>query len=133
MNPENKPHEKIHQIPNQLRWDPFDLDKTVDWVHSLHLVAGAGDPTMKSGLGIYIYAAGKDMDEHEAFYSADGDFLIVVQHGVLDIQTELGRLLVRPNEICVIPRGIRYRVTLPEGPVSLHYARTSIATITYNL
>lgn len=73
---------------------------------------------MKSGIGIYIFAAGKDMDPHEAFYSADGDFLIVLQHGILDIQTELGRMLVRPNEICVIPRGIRYRVTLPEGPVS---------------
>jgi homogentisate 1,2-dioxygenase len=35
----------------------------------------------------------------------------------LDIQTELGRLLVRPNEIAVIPRGIRYRVALPDGPV----------------
>ncbi|KAF4549478.1 Homogentisate 1,2-dioxygenase [Elsinoe fawcettii] len=108
---------KLHQIPNQLRWDPFDLDETVDWVHSLKLVAGAGDPTMKTGLGMFIFAAGKDMDAHEAFYSADGDFLIVLQHGTLDIQTELGRLLVRPNEICVIPRGIRYRVTLPSGPV----------------
>ncbi|KAF2717736.1 homogentisate 1,2-dioxygenase-like protein [Polychaeton citri CBS 116435] len=116
-NPESKPWEKIHQIPNQLRWDPFDLDETVDWVHSLHLVAGAGDPTMKTGLGMFIFAAGKDMDRRHAFYSADGDFLIVLQHGVLDIQTELGRMLVRPNEICVIPRGIRYRVTLPEGPV----------------
>ncbi|KAK0313234.1 hypothetical protein LTR82_013666 [Friedmanniomyces endolithicus] len=109
--------ERWHQIPNQLRWDPFDLDETVDWVHSLRLVAGAGDPTMKSGLGIFIFAAGKDMDPHEAFYSADGDLLIVPQHGVLDIHTELGKLLVRPNEICVIPRGIRHRVTLPEGPV----------------
>lgn len=72
---------------------------------------------MKSGIGIFIFAAGKDMDPHEAFYSADGDFLIVPQHGVLDIQTEFGKLLVRPNEICMIPRGIRYRVTLPEGPV----------------
>ncbi|OQO12330.1 Homogentisate 1,2-dioxygenase [Cryoendolithus antarcticus] len=115
-NPENKPHERIHQIPNQLRWDPFDLDEGVDWVHSLHLLAGAGDPAMKSGLGIYIFAVGKDMDPHEAFYSADGDFLIVPQHGVLDIQTEFGHLLVRPNEVCVIPRGIRYRVTLPSGP-----------------
>ncbi|KAH9826126.1 Homogentisate 1,2-dioxygenase [Teratosphaeria destructans] len=93
--------QRWHQIPNQLRWDPFDLDETVDW----------------SGLGIFIYAAGKDMDPHEAFYSADGDFLIVPQHGVLDIQTELGHLLVRPNEIAVIPRGIRHRVTLPAGPV----------------
>jgi homogentisate 1,2-dioxygenase len=72
---------------------------------------------MKSGLGIYIFAAGTDMKEHAAFYSADGDLLIVLQHGVLDIQTELGRLLIRPNEIVVIPRGIRYRVNLPEGPV----------------
>ena len=57
------------------------------------------------------------MEEQSAFYSADGDFLIVVQHGVLDILTEFGPILVRPNEICVIPRGIRYRVSLPNGPV----------------
>ena len=96
----------LRQIPNQLRWNPFDLDEDVDWVRGLHLVAGAGDPTTKSGLGILLFAAGKDMGR-EAFYSADGDFLIVPQHGVLDIQTELGRILVRPKEICVIPRGIR--------------------------
>ena len=72
---------------------------------------------MKQGLGMFIFAAGKSMDKYEAFYSADGDFLIVLQHGVLDIRTELGRILVRPNEICVIPRGIRYNVSLPHGPV----------------
>ncbi|KAJ5959476.1 Homogentisate 1-2-dioxygenase [Penicillium vulpinum] len=108
--------DKLHHIPNQLRWNPFDLDEQVDFVHGLHLIAGSGDPTLKQGLGILMYAAGKDMGK-EAFYSSDGDFLIVPQHGVLDIQTELGRILVRPNEICVIPRGIRYRVTLPDGPV----------------
>ncbi|KZF22242.1 Homogentisate 1,2-dioxygenase [Xylona heveae TC161] len=116
-NSENKPHDKFQQIPNQLRWDPFDLDEKVDWVNSLHLVAGAGDPTIKSGIGVFIFAAGRSMDEHEAFYSADGDFLIVLQHGVLDIVTEFGNLLVRPNEITVIPRGIRYRISLPAGPV----------------
>ncbi|KAI9748816.1 MAG: phosphatidylethanolamine N-methyltransferase [Chaenotheca gracillima] len=109
--------QKLHHIPNQLRWDPFDMDETVDWVNSLHLVAGAGEPTLKQGIGIMIFAAGKDMPEKQAFYSADGDLLIVPQHGVLDIQTELGPLLVRPNEIAVIPRGIRHRVTLPSGPV----------------
>lgn len=117
LNPGGLRDAKWHQIPNQLRWNPFDLDETVDWIHSLKLVAGAGDPTMKTGLGILIYAAGKDMDERHAFYSADGDLLIVPQHGALDIQTELGKLLVRPNEICVIPRGIRHRITLPDGPV----------------
>lgn len=106
---------QLQQVPNQLRWDPFDYDKGVDWINSLNLVAGAGTPTMKSGLGIFIFSLGKDMEHNAAFYSADGDFLIVPQHGVLDIQTELGYILARPNEIVVIPRGIRYRVTLPEG------------------
>lgn len=107
----------VQQIPNQLRWDPFDFDPSVDWIRGLHLVAEAGDPVMKSGLAIFVFAASKDMDEHEAFYSADGDMLIVPQHGVLDITTEFGPILLRANEICVIPRGIRYRVTLPDGPI----------------
>ena len=72
---------------------------------------------MKSEIGIMIFTAGKDMDPRTVFYSADGDFVIVLQHGVLDMQAELGHLLVRPNEIAVMPRGIRYRVSLPEGPV----------------
>ncbi|SPO05399.1 probable homogentisate 1,2-dioxygenase (HmgA) [Cephalotrichum gorgonifer] len=106
---------KVHQIPNQLRWDPFDFDEEADWVNGLNYISGCGDPATKTGLAIYIFAVGKDMI-NEAFYSADGDFLIVPQHGALDIQTELGHLLVRANEICVIPRGVRYRVILPEGP-----------------
>lgn len=63
-----------------------------------------------------VYAAGKSMAAHESFSSVDGDFLIVPQHGVLDIQTELGYLLVRPGEFTVIPRGFKYRVSLPRGP-----------------
>ena len=76
---------------------------------------------MKSGLAIYIYACDKDMAPKEAFYSADGDFLIVPQHGVLAIQTEMGRILLRANEICVIPRGVRYRVSLPSGELARGY------------
>ncbi|KAL5313457.1 hypothetical protein ACEPPN_019190 [Leptodophora sp. 'Broadleaf-Isolate-01'] len=110
-------YQKTYHIPNQLRWDPFDLDNEVDWTDSLHLVAVAGEPALKQGVGIMIFAAGKSMRDNEAFSSADGDFLIVLQHGVLDIQTEIGRILVRPNEICVIPRGVRYRVTLRYGSV----------------
>jgi homogentisate 1,2-dioxygenase len=104
-------------LPNQLRWDPFDLDEPADWVQGMHLISGAGDPTMKSGLGISIYSASRDMPPQAAFFSADGDLLVVPQHGVLDVQTELGKLLVRPGEIAVIPRGVRHRVSLPSGPV----------------
>ena len=82
----------------------------------MKLVAGGGSPAMKNGMGILIFSIGKDMEEKSAFYTADGDLLIVAQQGSLDIQTEFGRLLVRPFEIAVIPRGIRHRVTLPHGP-----------------
>ncbi|RYP28046.1 hypothetical protein DL767_007377 [Monosporascus sp. MG133] len=47
-----------------------------------------------------------------------GEVLIVAQHGVMDIKTELGNILVRPNEIVSLPRGIKYRLDLPEGPIS---------------
>ncbi|XP_044715701.1 homogentisate 1,2-dioxygenase domain-containing protein [Hirsutella rhossiliensis] len=112
--------EPLNFVPNQLRWDPFDVENDVDWVRGLRLVAGAGDPTVKTGLGIYIFTAGRDMDRSTAIYSSDGEMLVVAQQGVLDIQTELGNLLVRPNEIVVLPRGIKYRghFTLPElGPI----------------
>jgi homogentisate 1,2-dioxygenase len=104
-------------VPNQLRWDPFKEEgeeTKVDWVKGLKLLAGQGDPVMKSGLGIYVYNFQESMAANTAFYSADGDFLIVPQRGALNITTELGKLMVRPCEICVIPRGVRYRVDLVE-------------------
>ena len=82
------------------------------------MLAGAGDVTSKESCGMFIYSAGRSMDEKTAYYSADGDLLIVPQEGALDIRTELGWMLVRPMEICVIPRGIKYQVFLPSGPAT---------------
>ncbi|CAI6030041.1 unnamed protein product [Clonostachys chloroleuca] len=107
----------ISQVPTQFRWDPFDLDEKADWLHGLKQVGGVGSPATKTGLGIYIYAAGASMSPQQAFYSSDGDLLIVPQLGDMDIQTELGHILVRPNEIVVIPRGIKFRVGLPSGKI----------------
>ena len=49
------------------------------------------------------------------FYDADGELLIVPQQGRLRLATEFGRLDVAPLEIAVIPRGVRFRVELPDG------------------
>ncbi|KXJ86871.1 homogentisate 1,2-dioxygenase [Microdochium bolleyi] len=108
---------KLEQIPNQMRWNPFDIDEKVDWVHGLNKLAGAGDSSIKTGVGIYTYAAGCSMPQRTAMYSSDGEMLIVAQHGVMDVTTEFGSILVRPMEILVMPRGIKYRVDLPEGPI----------------
>ncbi|KAI0244016.1 hypothetical protein L0F63_003706 [Massospora cicadina] len=102
--------------PNQLRWRPFKIpDEGLDFVQGLHTVCGAGDPSTREGISIHVYLSNKDMVKR-AFYNSDGDFLIVPQQGSLDIQTELGHLIVHPTEICVIQRGIRFRVSLPDGP-----------------
>ena len=51
---------------------------------------------------------------NQAFYNADGDFLIVPQKGTLVVQTEFGKMTVAPNEICVIQQGIKFSVNIFE-------------------
>ena len=101
--------------PNQLRWDPLPLPRTAtDFVDGLITMAGNGDPAAMTGCGIHIYTANRSMTER-FFYNADGELLIVPQHGRLRLATEFGRLAVAPQEIAVIPRGVRFRVELVDG------------------
>lgn len=106
-------HEPV--APDQLRWNPLPILETpVDFVNGLFTMAGNGYAAAHHGVGIHLYAANKSMDGRY-FYNADGEMLIVPQQGALRIATELGVLDVAPQEIAVIPRGIRFRVELPEG------------------
>jgi homogentisate 1,2-dioxygenase len=77
-------------------------------------MAGNGSAAAQSGSGIHVYAANQSM-KGRFFYDADGEMLIVPQQGRLRIATELGVLDVEPQEIAVIPRGIRFRVELVDG------------------
>ncbi|ROT67944.1 Homogentisate 1,2-dioxygenase [Penaeus vannamei] len=107
--------DKRHPNPNQLRWNPFDIpSEPTDFVEGLRTVCGAGDPTVRHGCIIHIYACNKSMGD-AAFQNSDGDFLIVPQQGVLDVTTEYGRLRVGPNEICVVQSGMRFNVAV-QGP-----------------
>ncbi len=103
--------------PDQLRWNPMPLpegDVAVDFVDGLYTMAGNGSSAAMTGIGIHVYAANRDMTGR-FFYDADGELLIVPQHGRLHIDTELGVLELEPQEIVVIPRGVRFRVSLPDG------------------
>ncbi|KAE8388687.1 Homogentisate 1,2-dioxygenase [Aspergillus alliaceus] len=108
---------RVHISPTQLAWHPFEIPSTeqVDFVSGLKTVAGSGDPTLREGLATHVYAANTSMSQ-KAFVNSDGEMLIVPQQGAIDIQTEFGPLFVQPGEIFVIPRGIRFRVQLPDGP-----------------
>lgn len=109
------PFDEIPTPPNQLRWSPLAIpDEPTDFIDGLITIAGNGDCSMHNGLAIHIYAANKDMTDR-FFYNADGEMLIVPQLGTLIIDTEMGRMEVAPGEICVIQRGIKFRVQLKDG------------------
>ena len=107
--------DEVPTPPNQLRWDPLPMpDAPTDFVSSLVTMAGNGAPDGGSGCGIHLYAANCSMTDR-FFYNADGELLIVPQQGRLRLATEMGLLEVEPQEIVVIPRGVRFRVELPDG------------------
>ena len=102
--------------PDQLRWSPLPLPAVpTDFIEGLVTMAGNGGPDAQSGCGIHLYAANRSMTRRVA-YNADGELLLVPQQGRLQLDTELGRLVVEPQQIAVIPRGLRFRVALPDGP-----------------
>jgi len=84
-------------------------------------MAGNGDPAAMSGCAIHVYAANRPMQDRY-FYDADGELLIVPQQGTLRVCTEFGRIDVEPQEIVVVPRGVRFRVDLP-GTTAANPAR----------
>jgi homogentisate 1,2-dioxygenase len=101
--------------PDQLRWNPLPIPgEPTDFIDGLITMGGNGDPAAQSGCAIYLYVANQSMTTR-VFYDADGELLIVPQEGRLHLVTELGRMMVEPQEIAVIPRGVRFRVELPDG------------------
>jgi len=101
-----------HMDPNQMRWQPRKIpptEKPTNFLEGMTPVGRAGSPGSKSGLAIYTYVMNKSM-EASCITNADGDLLIVPQLGTLTVQTEFGFMEVEPNEICVIQRGMRFRI-----------------------
>jgi homogentisate 1,2-dioxygenase len=109
------PFDEVPAPPNQLRWNPLPVpEQPTDFVDGLVTMGGCGDPSAKMGAAIHVYAINASMRDR-FFYNADGEMLIVPQQGALRLCTELGNLDVKPGEFSVIPRGIRFRVELPEN------------------
>lgn len=107
--------DEVAPSPNQMRWSPPAMPTApTDFVDGIVTMAGNGGPEAQTGCGIHLYLANRSMQDR-FFYNADGEMLIVPQQGRLLIATEMGRLTVEPQEIVVIPRGVRFRVELPDG------------------
>ena len=98
-----------HAPPDQMRWNPLPMPaEPMDFVEGLVSMAG------NRACGIHLYAANRCMGDR-FFYDADGELMLVPESGRLQVDTELGCVKLEPQEILVIPRGIRFRVRLPDG------------------
>ena len=110
------PFNEVEATPSQLRWSPFPIpEQPTDFVDGMTTLGGAGDVAQQVGTATHIYAANRSMTDRY-FYDADGEMLLVPQLGRLHLVTELGILEVAPGEIALLPRGLRFKVELPDGP-----------------
>ena len=102
--------------PQQIRWEPIPIpDEETDLISGMQTLGGNGDANNQSGIGIHIYCANASMSD-KFFHNADAEMLFVPQQGCLSLMTELGAVEAEPNQITVVPRGIKFRADLPDGP-----------------
>ena len=102
--------------PNPLRWQPVPVPEqpALDFVDGLRTVAVNGDADAQTGMAAHLYLVNRSM-QRRAFVDADGELLIVPQHGRLVITTELSVLDVAPGEVALLPRGMLFKVAV-DGP-----------------
>ncbi|MBJ6759755.1 homogentisate 1,2-dioxygenase [Myxococcaceae bacterium JPH2] len=112
------PFDEVAPSPNRLRWSPQPMPaEPRDFVEGLVTYAGNGDPGTGAGIAIHLYLANRSMTD-KVFFNADGELLLVPQAGRLRLVTEMGVLELAPGDVGVVPRGVRFRAELPDGPVA---------------
>lgn len=100
--------------PTQFRWNPLPVpEQDTHFIDGMVTMVANGSVADLSGGAVHLYVANCSMRD-EFFYNADGELVIVPEHGGLLIKTELGLLAIQPGEMVLIPRGIRFQVELLE-------------------
>lgn len=101
--------------PNRMRWDPQPAQLGSDLIDGLSPLAATTDAP-QHGVTAWRYYADRAMTR--SFYDADGELLFVPYEGQARFITECGILEISPGEICVIPRGMKFRMDPVSGPVA---------------
>ena len=114
--------------PNRLRWSRVEGSAEADFVDGLSPMLGNGSAERLEGCAVHLYAANREMGRR-VFFNADGELLIIPQSGRIELLTELGRIEVAPGSIALLPRGVRFRMMLPDGAASGYIAENYGALI----
>ncbi len=100
----------------QYRWGPIALpDRPVNFIEGIATITTSGSAADQVGTAIHIFTATVSMRD-DYFMNADGELLVVPEMGHLLFFTEMGRLSVGPGEIAVLPRGVKFKAELIDGP-----------------
>jgi homogentisate 1,2-dioxygenase len=101
--------------PEPMRWKPVPIPtEPTDFVDGMRTLMANGDADTQTGMATHVYVANRSMDKR-ACINADGEMLFVPQQGRLSITTEMGVLDVKPGEVALVPRGVAFKVELPDG------------------
>jgi homogentisate 1,2-dioxygenase len=107
--------DRLETTPNQLMWNPLPMPQNeTDFIDGITTIAGNGDLFAQTGIAIHIFTCNKNMSDR-FFYNADGEMLVVAEKNRVRFLTELGIVEIKSGEICVLPRGLKFRVELPDG------------------
>ncbi|KAK3695631.1 Homogentisate 1,2-dioxygenase [Podospora appendiculata] len=112
----------ISFIPLGYTWGPLNTPsphQTTTFIEGLKTIGGHGDATIKEGLAVHQYAFNADM-RRQSLVNHDGELLLLPHRGVLDIQTELGMLRVRPGDLAVLPTGIHFSISIVRATTDHH-------------
>jgi homogentisate 1,2-dioxygenase len=111
------PNRDTSELPiGQLRWDPMPIpSEELTFVTGLRTITTAGDSDTQVGMAAHLAFVTRSMAS-EYFFNADGEYLVVAQENGLRFRTEFGTIEIEPGQICVIPRGVIFKVELTAEP-----------------
>ena len=110
------PNSDKHVMPiGQYRWDPFEIpDTPINFIDSVRTITTAGDVNTHNGMAASIYSFNQSM-ETTVFTNADAEMLFVPEKGSILMFTEMGKILVSPGEIAVLPRGMMVKISIVDN------------------
>ncbi|MDD9874901.1 MAG: homogentisate 1,2-dioxygenase, partial [Gammaproteobacteria bacterium] len=110
------PCREPHSLPiGAQRWSATPPpDHPANFMAGMLTMTTAGDSDAHTGMAAHVYACNTSMTD-DYFFNRDGEYLIVPEQGGVRFDTEFGILEAHPGEIVIIPRGVVFRVALPEG------------------
>src|SRR4029453_18705120 len=89
--------------------------EALTFVSGLRTMTTAGDAETRTGMAAHVLLGTPSM-QNANFFNGDGEMLVGARERNLRFRPEFGVVEIEPGEICVIQRGMIFKVELIDGP-----------------